>query len=60
MDCSTGKGGEVKGVRIMKKSLTTCRNNKKSTILVKIVELFFRCLILILAYKEEFLCGLTR
>jgi hypothetical protein len=39
---------------------TRYRNNKKFSLLVKILELFLKHPILTLVYKWELLCGLTR
>jgi hypothetical protein len=39
---------------LIQKRKTRFRNNKKFSLLVKVLELFLRCPILVLAYKQKF------
>jgi hypothetical protein len=38
---------------------TRFRNHRKFSLLVKVLELFLTCPILVLAYKQKLRCGLT-
>jgi hypothetical protein len=66
MDCRTGKGERVKVIRIRnsggkvnaekkkrKKNTPGIATTKSSVCLVKVLEFFLRCPILVLVYKQE-------
>jgi hypothetical protein len=42
------------------KKPTKFRNHKKFSLLVKVLDLFLRCAILVLVYKQKLRYGLTR
>jgi hypothetical protein len=62
-ECEESKNRDKKIVMvklIIQKKKTRYRNNKKFSLLVKVLELFLRHPIIILVYKQGFWCGLTR